>query len=178
MDSRKDAIAKIKSAVRRGNVRYKEIREFFSSTFSGIVDAYAVMSVTVNTKDNVEFEIQTMDRSRGNKKTSEGKGFSYGKLLCVCFDLALVVNYANESFYRFVYHDGVFESLDNRKKVALIDLVRDVCESEGIQYILTVIDTDLPRDDRDSKLLFSKTEIVRELHDEGAQGRLFRMEKF
>ncbi|MBN72045.1 MAG: hypothetical protein CME32_22545 [Gimesia sp.] len=176
--TRKNVVHDIKAEVRQGNPTYKNIREFFSNAFSSIVNAYAIMSVSVNTSDNLEFEIQTLDRNRGNKKTSEGKGFSYKKLLCVCFDLALVANYSNDSFYKFVYHDGVFESLDNRKKVALIDLIRDTCNSESIQYILTVIDTDLPRDEMDSKLLFNSKEIVRELHDDGDDGRLFRMESF
>lgn len=177
MDQRKELVRSIKSSVRRGNARYRRIRDFFSRAFESIVDAYAVMSVAMNKKDNLEFEIQTLDRQRGHRKTGEGKGFSYRKLLCVCFDLALVVSY-RRAFYRFIYHDGVFEALDNRKKVALTDLVRTACKSDGIQYFLTVIDTDLPRDERDSKLLFSPEEIIRELHDDGPEGRLFRMRKF
>jgi uncharacterized protein YydD (DUF2326 family) len=86
--------------------------------------------------------------------------------------------YSDAPFYRFVYHDGIFEGLDNRKKVQLLNLVRRVCHDKGIQYFLSVIDSDLPRDERDQKLLFTEDEIIRQLHDGGKDGRLFRMQKF
>ena len=98
--------------------------------------------------------------------------------MCACFDLALLSSHSDHCFYRFVYHDGIFEGLDNRKKVALLNLVRELSNEENIQYILTVIDTDLPRDEEDNKLLFKDEDIVRELHDRGRSGRLFRMPKF
>ena len=82
------------------------------------------------------------------------------------------------NFYKFVYHDGIFEGLDNRKKVNLLKLIRNLCKDYGIQYILTVIDSDLPRDEQDNKLLFKETEIVRSLHDDGDDGRLFKMPIF
>ncbi len=56
--------------------------------------------------------------------------------------------------------------------------VRDFVARTGVQYILTVIDSDLPRDENDGKLLFSREEVIRELHDGGDGGRLFRMPPF
>ena len=93
-------------------------------------------------------------------------------------DIALVDIYAADPYFRFIYHDGIFEGLDNRKKVDLLGTVRELCASRDIQYILTVIDSDLPRDEKDNKLLFPDDEVVRELHDGGKGGRLFRMPTF
>ena len=59
--------------------------------------------------------------------TSEGKGTSYKKLLCAAFDIAVLKSFATESFYRFVYHDGILEGLDNRKKVQFLKVVRASC---------------------------------------------------
>ncbi len=37
---------------------------------------------------------------------------------------------------------------------------------------MTVVDTDLPSDDRDRKLMFTEDEIARRLHDDGKDERL------
>jgi uncharacterized protein YydD (DUF2326 family) len=132
----------------------------------------------VNEYGNLEFNTRTIDRQISERETSEALGTSYKKILCACFDLALLSVYASERFYHFAYHDGIFEGLDNRKKVSLLALIRRVCNEKGIQHILTVIDSDLPRDERDNKLLFSSEEIIRELHDGGNEGRLFKMVAF
>jgi uncharacterized protein YydD (DUF2326 family) len=46
----------------------------------------------------------------------------------------------------------------------------------GIQPIITLIDTDLPLRLDDAAPVFTDEEIVMLLHDEGEEGRLFRME--
>jgi len=56
--------------------------------------------------------------------------------------------------------------------------IRDACKNNGIQYILTVIDSDLPRDQSDQKLLFTDQEIIRYLNDSGDDGRLFKTRAF
>jgi uncharacterized protein YydD (DUF2326 family) len=86
--------------------------------------------------------------------------------------------YERAPFYHFVYHDGVLEGLDNRKKIAFLEIVREAIADRGIQYIFSAIDTDLPRDDEDRKISFSPREIVLALHDEGDEGRLFKMPEF
>jgi uncharacterized protein YydD (DUF2326 family) len=75
---------------------------------------------------------------------------------------------------RFLYHDGIFESLDDRKKLNLVGVMRRYAEL-GIQLIVTLIDSDLPAISDDSEPVFHDDEIVLRLHDEGAEGRLFRM---
>ena len=67
----------------------------------------------------------------------------------------------------------MFESLDKRKKSNLLDVMREY-SNLGIQQIVTLIDTDMPPD-VDGTPVFSEDEIVLRLHDEGPEGRLFRL---
>ncbi len=96
----------------------------------------------------------------------------------MAFDLSVLRAHHPTDFFRFVYHDGALETLDNRKKRQLLQVIRDACDNYGIQHILSLIEDDLPRDDNDERIPFSKDEIVRELNDDGDTGRLFRMPKF
>ena len=138
----------------------------------------AVLATRVNNEGNLDFQTKIVEERDANRETAEAEGTSYRKALCVCIDLAMLVTKAKAGFYRFVYHDGVFEGFDNRRKASLLQTARRICAEHGLQYILTVIDADLPRDERDNKVLFTDDEIVRELHDQGKTGRLFRMEAF
>jgi uncharacterized protein YydD (DUF2326 family) len=80
-------------------------------------------------------------------------------------------------FPRFVFHDGVFESLDNRKKENLLVVIRKYAEL-GIQSVITLIDSDLPVRNIDGNPVFNTSEIVLTLHDENEYGRLFRMKSW
>jgi uncharacterized protein YydD (DUF2326 family) len=175
---RNQLVDQIVAMIRTGNDRYTSIRENFANLAKSILFVPAIMSVTPNKQGNMEFRTRIVDRQLSSRETEEGEGTSYKKVLCACFDLALLSAWSNAKFYRFVYHDGVFEGLDNRRKVSLLSTIRRVCEQFGLQYILTVIDSDLPRNEEDEKLLFRDTEIVRELDDTGDKGRLFRMPAF
>ena len=79
----------------------------------------------------------------------------------------------DEKFPRFVYHDGVFESLDDRKKENLLGAIRRYAEL-GLQPVVTLIDSDLPAR-TDEEPVFAAAEVVLALHDEGDAGRLFKM---
>jgi uncharacterized protein YydD (DUF2326 family) len=57
-------------------------------------------------------------------------------------------------------------------------VLREAVTDSGIQCILSVIDSDLPRDEDDHKMNFSDDEVVLELNDSGPAGRLFRMPEF
>lgn len=175
---RDDVVNQVREMVRSGNSTYRAIRKAFANYVEQVLSVPSILSVKVNQHGNLEFNTQIIDRIISERETSEGHGTSYKKLLCACFDLSVLTTYAPSRFYHFAYHDGIFEGLDNRKKVSFLQLVRHICDEKSIQYILTVIDSDLPRDERDQKLLFTEEEIIRELHDEGDQGRLFRMQAF
>jgi uncharacterized protein YydD (DUF2326 family) len=171
-------VAKIQDSIRRENATYDALRSTFSDYAEQVLSRQALISVVVNAQGNLDFNVRTLDRDKSGRETSESKGTSYKKIMCACFDLALLTVYATLPFYHFVYHDGIFEGLDNRKKVNLLNLIRGLCDHNNLQYILTVIDSDLPRDERDQKLLFTEEEIIRRLHDRDAEGRLFRTVAF
>jgi uncharacterized protein YydD (DUF2326 family) len=93
----------------------------------------------------------------------------------MAFDLAVLITYSRRSFYRFVYHDGALEGLDDRKKINFLNMVRGICGENDLQYILTVIDSDIPRDEMDNIAVFPDEEVVLRLHDRDDSGRLFGM---
>lgn len=153
------------------NSIFSEIRVFFSDIVEEVIDRKALLSVSTNRNGHLEFKAEILDES--GKSTSAGLGHTYRKLLCIAFDLAVLRGHLKEGFPRFVYHDGALESLDNRKKENLITVIRQYADL-GIQPIITLIDSDLPvRNDGQS--VFASEEIVILLHDEGDQGRIFKM---
>lgn len=113
------------------------------------------------------------------KATSADLGTSYKKLLCVAFDLALVRGHLDTRYPKFVYHDGIFETLDPRKKLALLGLMREYADL-GVQQIITLLDSDAPiaNDDDSSIPSITEDETIVKLHDEGDQGRLFKMKSW
>jgi len=182
IDKEKEDLAKtvinVRKAVSKDNRVLANIRRIFSECVLQVLRVEALLSVVVNKNGNLEFNVRTLDRNISERETSEDQGTSYRKMLAACFDLSLLIEYSSTKFYRFAYHDGIFEGLDNRRKVSLLNMIRDACDKKGIQYILTVIDSDLPRDQNDQKLLFTNQEIVRYLNDNGDEGRLFKTRAF
>lgn len=152
---------------------FSNIRLLFSDVVEHVIDRKALLSVTVNQQGNLDFGADILDES--GKATSAGLGHTYRKLLCMAFDLAVLRAHLDTKFPRFVYHDGAFESLDDRKKSKLIEVSRQYADL-GIQHIITVIDSDLPDiTEASGGAIFAEREIVLRLHDEDEQGRLFRM---
>jgi uncharacterized protein YydD (DUF2326 family) len=137
-----------------------------------VIDRKALLRVAVNKSGHLEFKAEILDES-GNT-TSADLGHTYRKLLCIAFDLAILRAYIDQKFPRFVYHDGVFESLDDRKKENLLTVL-DRYTNIGIQSIITSIDSDLPARNVAQNRIFDDHQIVLTLHDESDEGRLFKM---
>jgi uncharacterized protein YydD (DUF2326 family) len=154
-----------------GTSRFSTIRLYFSEIIEQVIDRKALLSVAPNQRGHLEFRADILDES-GNA-TSAGLGHTYRKLLCIAFDLAVLRSHTDEPFPRFVFHDGVFESLDDRKKQNLLEVIRGHCEI-GIQYVITMIDSDIPTAPAVNKPAFHDDEVTLVLHDEGPEGRLFR----
>lgn len=150
---------------------FSTIRLYFNEIVEEVIDSKALLNVAVNSRGHLEFKAELLDDA-GNT-TSADRGHSYRKLLCIAFDLALLRAHISDLFPKFAYHDGVFESLDDRKKELLLAVIKRYTEI-GIQSIITLIDSDLPNRPADQPL-FDKDEIVLLLHDEGQSGRLFKM---
>lgn len=151
---------------------FSTIRVFFSEIIEEVIDRKALLSVTPNQEGHLDFKAEILDDS-GNA-TSADLGHTYRKLLCVAFDMAVLRAHLNDKFPRFVYHDGVLESLDDRKKKNLLTVVRRYADL-GLQPVITLIDSDLPIRAEGDSPVFADDEIVVALHDENDQGRLFKM---
>ncbi|MBL4697858.1 MAG: DUF2326 domain-containing protein [Phycisphaerales bacterium] len=151
---------------------FSSIRLYFSEIIEHVIGRKALLIVSPNTKGHLEFNVEILNK-RGNP-TSANDGFTYEKLLCIAFDLAVLRSHLESKYPRFVYHDGIFESLDDRKKLKLLEVIREYADF-GLQCMITLIDTDLPKKPDSEEELFSEEEIILSLHDEGDSGRLFKM---
>jgi uncharacterized protein YydD (DUF2326 family) len=151
--------------------RFSTIRLFFNEIIEDVLDRKALLSVAINKAGHLDFHAEILDEA-GNS-TSADLGHTYKKLLCVAFDLAVLRAHCEEPFPRFAFHDGIFESLDDRKKENLLEVLRKYADL-GLQEIITLIDSDMPpREGADE--VFDDSEIILTLHDEGDDGRLFQI---
>jgi uncharacterized protein YydD (DUF2326 family) len=151
---------------------FSTIRLFFNEIVEEVISRKALLSASPNKEGHLEFRAEILDES-GNT-TSADLGHTYRKLLCIAFDMALLRAHLDDKFPRFVYHDGVFESLDDRKKEKLLMVIRQYADL-GLQPTITLIDSDLPPRGDDGAPVFDQNEIVLTLHDESDEGRLFKM---
>ena len=165
---------KIRALIEIGSETYERIRETFSDILNSVLNTPALISITQNNDGNIDFEADFQDPTK-LEKTAEGYGTTYKKLLCMAFDLSVLIAYSKRSFYRFVYHDGALETLDDRKKINFLNTVREICQEHGLQYIITVIDSDIPHDETDEPIQFGDKDVVLRLHDRDDSGRLFEM---
>ena len=153
--------------------KHSEIRKIFNSIIKEILNTNALLSLRQNSQGNVEFEANIQNPT-DLTITAEDYGTTYRKLLCMSFDFSILIHYANRSFYRFVYHDGVLEALDDRKKIKFLSLIRRICSKYNLQYILTLIDSDLPKDENGKTINFPINEVCLWLHDRDDSGKLFK----
>lgn len=147
---------------------YNCIKENFANFVKLILDKDGRISTEQNSEGNLVFHAGFVNGDFNF--TSESDGCSYKKILCMGYDLAVNLAYSNKNFIRFIYHDGGLETLDSRKKIEFLKYVRLIPALYGTQYILTVIDSDLPEG-----FSFNDEEIVLKLHDNGESGLLFKM---
>ena len=175
---RQELVNEITTDVESPGSTSKSVSIEFHNLVRRVLNLDGEFYVVLNKSSNLEFKIDTKLNTKNAPVSSQSEGASYKKLLCALFDIALLVVMANRPFYHFVYHDGILEGLDTRKRRVLIDLLREISSKYKIQYILSAIDSDLPRDEKDNRIEFPPKEIVLELSDQGVRGRLFRMDEF
>ena len=150
---------------------YSAVRIYFDEIVKKVLDRNAILSVSLNGEGHLDFKAEILD-AVGNA-TSADAGHTYRKLLCIAFDLAVLRAHQGTNFPHFVIHDGVFETLDNRKKENLLEVLHQYAEL-GLQSVVTAIDSDLPPRS-DSSPFLTSDEIVLQLNDTGDCGRLFKM---
>jgi uncharacterized protein YydD (DUF2326 family) len=156
----------------------EKFRAIFNRYCQQVLDHNGVFYFRLNSNNNLDYEIGLEEKGTIGKTSSQGDGTSYKKIICALFDLTLLKVYEDAAFFHFTFHDGVLEALDNRKKEALLKIVREQIASGKTQYILTLIEADMPRDAEGKPIPFYDSEVVLHLHDDGNDGRLFRMAEF
>lgn len=174
-----DTVIRLKDVYQHteNNEKYSDIREKFSIFYKEIMDEDVRISWNINANNNVDF-IPPKVQSKGDHKkdTAKDEGKTYKKMLCVAFDLAILCSYNNESYFRFVYHDDVLSQQDNGIKMRLLHLLEELTANFDLQYVLSVIKSDLPVDDRDNPVYFNEDLVILKLHDRDESGTLFGFE--
>lgn len=160
-----DEIDRVSSVEQTG--LFSRLRREFDDIVFKVISHHGVLSVSTNQDGHVEFRADVL--SQGGLSTNQDEGSTYKKLLCVAFDLALLIAHDGNGFPDFVFHDDVFAGLDKRKKENLRDVMR-ACGNKGVQQIVTAIDSELPASE-----FFDEGEITLRLHDKGDSGRLFKI---
>ncbi len=155
----------------RGNEKLTKAVTIFAELVDVILGLSAFFYTETNKDGNIQFKIGLQDQ------TAVNEGFSYTRVLSAIFDITLLTLHSKSDFYKFCYHDGLLESLDDRLKIKLINEWRRISKQHYLQLIITVLDSDLPLNN-DKKEYFRDEEIIRELHDRGMEGRLFKMPAF
>ncbi|WP_169447484.1 DUF2326 domain-containing protein [Oceanicaulis alexandrii] len=173
---RDELVHRMEMSLRSENSRKNEVIRLFNRYVRRVLNINGKFVIRQNKEGNFEFNIQTLDRL--GQDTSQADGKTYGQLICALFDMAVLKVLEDLPFFHFVYHDGLLEGLDNRKKIAVLELARELIQSGKIQYILSVIDSDLPRDENEHKITFSDDEVILSLNDSGNAGLLFKMPPF
>jgi uncharacterized protein YydD (DUF2326 family) len=171
------ATTAIERSLERGSPIKQAVTVYFNRYVARILSINGEFIVSGNSAGNIEFAIRTKDVTGGD--TSQDQGHSYHRTLCALFDLAVLKALENAPFYHFVYHDGIFKGFSNGMKLRMLELIREIISDGKIQYIFSLIDADLPRNEDDkSPIAFDPREIVLELSDQGDSGRLFKMPPF
>ena len=135
-------ITSIKEEINKDNIDYQAIKEIFREIYKKTFEYTANLVVQQNTQGNIDFDTIVLNISKD--LTGKGDGYTSTKVLCASFVLAILVHYSTKSFFRFAYHDGILESWGDNHKIHFINLVRDYCSKYGIQYIISLIRSDIP----------------------------------
>lgn len=169
--------ATIQQMIHQGSERYAEIQLNFSRIIKEVTQRTALLYVDQNGEGNLDFHAEFNDDVT-DLHTEESRGTSFRQLLCIAFDLAILISHAKEPFFHFVYHDGGLERLQNKLKLALLKVIRETCAEHGIQYMFSAISEDIPYPEDTDRVCPAPDEIVLTLDDSGDSGRLFKMATF
>jgi len=160
-------IDEIDSLISKSNEHFNEIKNKYISYLRTVINKDAILYLTQNGNGNVDFNSSVLFEE---KETKEGDGNTYKKIMCASFDIAVLSTYMSKNFIKFVIHDGVFESLEGRRKVSYLNLIKELTTITNIQYIFTAIQEDIDAD----FLADNNTSVCLSLSDEDDyKGTLF-----
>ncbi|WP_210405936.1 DUF2326 domain-containing protein [Micromonospora sp. MH33] len=152
--------------------RFGRLRRYFTEIIYEVLGQNAIIAIRMNSQGGLDFTAEFIGNA--GIATSGDRGTSYRKLLCIAFDLAFLRTYLDVPFPRFVYHDGALEQLEPRKREKLIGVFRKYA-SLGLQPIISLLDSDLPLPLGSGPQTLIPEDVIVTLHDEGQDGRLFKM---
>lgn len=141
---------------------YMSIRKTFAEIVKRVLNENALIKISPNSNYNIDFNPDFPN-------SAKDEGATYYKILCVAFDLAILINYTKQSHFRFVYHDDVISGDDNGVKTRLIEIVSEICKKHDIQYIFSAIKDNIPAG------IDLSENIILELNDKDDSGKLFKM---
>ncbi|WP_295022701.1 DUF2326 domain-containing protein [Sulfurimonas sp.] len=162
-------IVELKSAI--AEQKHKHLRKLFNEFTMDILNTPAVLSVRANKENNIEFEAEYQNKD-SLVSTDLASGNTYKKILCAAFDVSLLQHYNENSFYKFVYHDGVLDTLDIRKKEKYIEFIRKLTKKYDVQYILTAIESEINQ--LQNAFSIQDDEVCLTLSDDSCEGKLFK----
>ncbi|MGX2951521.1 hypothetical protein ACWIUA_11600 [Ursidibacter sp. B-7004-1] len=146
---------------------FSQIRIYFNEIIHSVLNKDGELFISLNQNGNFEFKAEYQE---SGQNTNESLGNTYRKFLCIAFDLAIARAYFDKKFPKFIYIDGVFDGLDDRKKDLLLQVLREY-SNLGIQIIATTINSEI----QGLTAPITTEEIVLTLHDDGQDGRLFKI---
>ncbi len=133
----------IEEEINKDNADYQKIKDIFQKIYKKTFEFTPLLVVAPNKNGNVEFETDVLNKLQS--LTGKGYGYTSTKILCASFVLAILIHYSTKSFFRFAYHDGILESWGDNHKVHFIELIRSYCKEFDIQYVISLIKSDIPR---------------------------------
>lgn len=163
INERISLIEKIEKNIEKGTTFSKKIKQTFSNYVNKLISLNGILSIKPLQTGNIEFICGVMN-SQGDI-TKESDGHTYRKALCSCLDLALITEYADKSFFRFVFHDGSVDGDDGRIAIKYLELIKELSLSKNLQCIITMIDSVVPMKADGTKYNISDEEVILELND-------------
>ncbi len=171
---RKDKIiSKIDNSIKHSNHKLENIKDIFKELSKLVFGTEAILTVTLNSHDNLEFETKIIDTKKLSENTKE-EGEAFSRMFCFIFDASIALTYKNDTFFHFIAHDGLFDGLGDEYKNGLIDVI-NILKKNNIQYIFTSIEDEITNT---SFLNQCKSDyLIKKLADND-QDRLFAMGVF
>lgn len=143
IESRITAV-EVKKVIDEGSEIYESINSTFKDIFKKTMGQTALFIVRPNKEGNPDFEVITLDDKDADQLTGQGDGYTATKVQCSALVLGVLATYKSERFFKFAYHDGLLESWGTRPKLNFLSEIRSFCEVNDIQYIISVIKSDIP----------------------------------
>jgi uncharacterized protein YydD (DUF2326 family) len=145
-----------KKIIDDSNDIFSSINKIFTEIYKKTMDTTAVLIVRPNKYGNPEFEAKTIGKNP-DQLTGKSEGYTSTKVQCAAFILSVLSVYSltNKNFYKFAYFDGLFEGWGDNPKKNFIEIIRDYCNKYHIQFIVSMIKSDMPLGFK-----FKKDEII------------------